>query len=298
VGSWGTGLYSGDFALDLRTKIRAVARLPFDPERLVEILCESESPAANNLENDDYTTFWLVVADQFARRGFASVRARETALRIIDQGDDVVAQQKLGRSAAGLAKRSRVLEEVRERIGASQSGARKRSIIRKPEPFLMDVGEALLYPLCHGKCRNAYIAKREKQIVGPVDARVPWTPNGWGVAIIAERGRAFDFFAWYRPFVLSRVLRNKPNLIALSDEQWRLTLPGNCPPIHFRRLEFEHLGVFDVSVERVHAAFPRLLSGDSSAIGDISICNRLSISVAPGRIFQERYVRLSDVTSR
>ena len=186
MGSWGTGLYSGDFALDLRTKIRAVTRLPFDADRLVEILCESESPAANNPENEDYPTFWLVVADQFARRGIASVRARETALRLIDRGVDVVAQQKLGQSAAGLAKRNRVLEEVRNRIAESQSGAKKRSIMRKPEPFLMEVGEVMLYPLCDGKCRNAYIAKRENQMAGPFNARVPWTSNGWGVAIIAD----------------------------------------------------------------------------------------------------------------
>ena len=98
--------------------------------------------------------------------------------------------------------------------------------------------------------------------------------------------------------MISRVLTSKPDLIALNEEQWRLTLPGNCPPTHFRRLEFERVGAFDVSVERVHAAFPRLLSGDFSAIGDISICNRLSMSVAPGRIVQERYVKLSDLVIR
>ena len=35
MGRWGTGLYSGDFAMDLRSTIRAVARLPFSADRLV-----------------------------------------------------------------------------------------------------------------------------------------------------------------------------------------------------------------------------------------------------------------------
>jgi hypothetical protein len=45
---WGEGLYSGDFAMDLRGTIRAVARLPFYGERLLKILCETEPGAAND----------------------------------------------------------------------------------------------------------------------------------------------------------------------------------------------------------------------------------------------------------
>jgi hypothetical protein len=48
---FGTGLYSGDFAMDLRSTIRAVSHLPFTPDRLVEILCESEPGAAKNLRH-------------------------------------------------------------------------------------------------------------------------------------------------------------------------------------------------------------------------------------------------------
>ena len=36
MGVFGTGLYSGDFAMDLRSAIKAVSRLPFEPGRLVE----------------------------------------------------------------------------------------------------------------------------------------------------------------------------------------------------------------------------------------------------------------------
>ena len=71
MGVWGSGLYSGDFALDLRSTIGAVCRLPFDSDRLLEVLCESEPDAAFDGNNEDHTTFWLLVADQFARRGIA-----------------------------------------------------------------------------------------------------------------------------------------------------------------------------------------------------------------------------------
>jgi hypothetical protein len=47
MGAWGTGLYSGDFAMDLRGTIAAISRLPFDGDRLAEILCESEPGPAS-----------------------------------------------------------------------------------------------------------------------------------------------------------------------------------------------------------------------------------------------------------
>ena|SRR2546428_3727841 len=84
MGVWGTGLYSGDFAMDLRATIGAVARLPFDRDRLVEILCETEPAAANNPNDEEHTTFWLIVAAQFAKRRIVCDRVRDTAFRIID----------------------------------------------------------------------------------------------------------------------------------------------------------------------------------------------------------------------
>jgi hypothetical protein len=45
MGLFGSGLYVGDFALDMRSALGAVLRLPFDPDRLVEILSERETAA-------------------------------------------------------------------------------------------------------------------------------------------------------------------------------------------------------------------------------------------------------------
>ena len=63
MGVWGAGLYSGDFAMDLRPGARAVTRLPFDGDRLLELACSLEPEAAKNPEDEDHTTFWLVGAD-------------------------------------------------------------------------------------------------------------------------------------------------------------------------------------------------------------------------------------------
>jgi len=95
MGVWGSGLYSSDFAADLGAAIRAVSRLPFEAGRLVDILSSIEPGAANNDADEDHTTFWLVTADQFAKRGIACQRVRDKALQIIDSGGDLLRSRRL-----------------------------------------------------------------------------------------------------------------------------------------------------------------------------------------------------------
>jgi hypothetical protein len=277
MGSWGAGLYSGDFAMDVRSTVRAVARLPFGPERLADILCESEPGAAANPEDEDHTTFWLVVADQFARRGIASVRVRETALRIIDAGSDLAMQQKLGQTSTGLAKRRRTLAELRNRIAEPPPLDKARATLRQPQPFVMDVGDALAYPTCGGECVNPYFARREQQKVSRPGGPQVWSPDGWAAMVVVERGRAFGFFTWYRPIVIPEALAVKPDLEVLRHQDWRLDSPGTCSPAHFRKMELEKIGTVPVDVATLHRVFPGLRAGDSQAISDISIANRLSV---------------------
>ena len=77
MGAWGVGLYSSDFALDLRGAVKAVARLPFPSDKLLDYLCASQPAAANDPQDVDHTVFWLTVADQFAKRGIDSATARQ-----------------------------------------------------------------------------------------------------------------------------------------------------------------------------------------------------------------------------
>jgi hypothetical protein len=56
MGAWGIGLYSSDFALDLRDSVKAIARLPFAPDKLLDYLRAAESSAANDLK-DPVTPF-------------------------------------------------------------------------------------------------------------------------------------------------------------------------------------------------------------------------------------------------
>src|SRR5438477_11199261 len=79
MGAWGAGLYSSDMAADMRATIKSVLRLPFDEDRIVDILRDCERHAADDPDNEDHTTFWLVLANQFEKRGVAHAPTCEKA---------------------------------------------------------------------------------------------------------------------------------------------------------------------------------------------------------------------------
>lgn len=81
--------------------LSAVCRLPIDGAEIVHLLCELEPVAP---DDEGYTTFWLVLADQLQRRGISS-DARARALAIIDDGSDLAMQAELGMSDPDLRKR-------------------------------------------------------------------------------------------------------------------------------------------------------------------------------------------------
>ena len=59
MGAWGTGLYSGDLAQDLKAAVSAACRLPLPEEELVDAICQSEASAATDPADEDHTIFWL-----------------------------------------------------------------------------------------------------------------------------------------------------------------------------------------------------------------------------------------------
>jgi hypothetical protein len=276
MGVWATGLYAGDFALDLRGTIGAVAKLPFDSDRLLDILRESERAAADHADDPDHTTFWLVVADQFARRGIESERARQMALEIIDSNRDLTNMEKLGMRAPDLRKRKKVLEEVRQRIVAPAMRSKPREVMKGPQPLLMQSGDVLVYPTFAGRCRNPYFVDQDKDRMGT--ASLPWHIDSWAAMVIVDCGRAFDFLTWYRPLTLARAMADKPGIAALQgDLIWKLARPGTCTVPHFKRMGLEKIGAIAIDSEKLTTSFGDLRPGISAAVGDISIANQISV---------------------
>jgi hypothetical protein len=274
MGVWDTGLYAGDFALDLRAAVSAVCRLPYDPGRLVDILSEREQHAATNPDDEDHPTFWLVVADQFAKRGIVCTRVRERALEIIDGDEDLTKLEQLGMKPSDLRKRRRMLEALRARIVATPASSKPRAVLREPQPLLMDVGDMLVYPIANGHPFNPYCPSK-----GALAERYRsrWTADGWAAIVIVDCGRAFDFLAWYRSVTLAEARSEKPAIDSLrSDVLWRLEGAGTCSASHFKKMALEKIGTVPVDREKLKRLFPtRMQPGISMAISDVSIANRM-----------------------
>jgi hypothetical protein len=140
MGAWGAGLYSSDMAADMRAVIKSALRLPFDEDRIVEILSDCERHAAADPNDENHTTFWLVLADQFEKRGIAHAPTREKAIAIIDRGDDLMMMEKLGMKQADLRKRGAKLAELRARLAAAPRLSTPRATIKAPQPYLLEIG--------------------------------------------------------------------------------------------------------------------------------------------------------------
>jgi hypothetical protein len=287
MGVWGTRLYSGDFALDLRSTIGAVARLPFDGDRLAEIVAETEPASAGQPDDSDHTTFWLVLADQFAKRVIASDRVRDKALEIIDSGADLAALKKLGMNDSGLKQRAAMLADLRRRLEAPLPAGKTRPVLKKPPSLLMELGDVFVYPTCRGKNINPYFKSKELEKMWINGASVPWTQDGWSALVIVDLGRAFDFLPWYRPVTLSPAVSAKPTLDELRvGRPWRLGRAGTCSAVRMKRMELEKIGRFRIDPEVIRQTFPGLKPGISAAVSDICICNGLGVSSSqrPGSV--------------
>jgi hypothetical protein len=177
---------------------------------------------------------------------------------------------KLGMSPAYLKKRQKMLAAVQARlIVAAADSEKPRMVLKRPQPFLMEVGDCLVYPTSGRECINSYYASKEK-IPG-------WKHDGWGAMVLVDRGRAFDFLTWYTPLIISASTPEKPAFATLrSVTSWVLKSPGTCSPVHFKRLELERMGTLPIDLIKLARAFPSIKPGNFSAINDISIANSLS----------------------
>jgi hypothetical protein len=158
---------------------------------------------------------------------------------------------------------------VRERLSVARADSLKpRTTLKRPQPFLMEVGDCMVYPTSGKDCINSYYPSKEK---------IPnWKHDGWGAMVVVDRGRAFDFLAWYTPVTISAPTPEKPALAMLrSITPWVLKNPGTCSPVHFKRLELERIGSVPLDPIKLARFFPSMYPGTRAAIDDISITNTL-----------------------
>ena len=280
MGAWGPGLYANDFALDVKSTVGVLVRLPLPAERLLDMLVETAPAQAGNPQDEDHTTFWLVAADQFARKGVDCLPAREKALSLIASGADLAAMADLDMDEKNLKKRAVLLEALRMEL-STPTASRPRKVFKTPEKLLFDVGEVLIYPVGINPNRRSGLpgppnpwAREPIDPYGAGSKRLrdrpyysAWRQAGWGAMVIAERGRLFDYLAWYRPVVINRPLVDEPTLAdLLAARDWLLRKPGALTARHRDLLQIKSVG--RVGVDRTGWALeiPEKLSMQSLMI--------------------------------
>jgi hypothetical protein len=281
MGAWGTGLYSSDMALDMRATIKSVLRLPFDEDRIVDILRDGERHAADDPNDEDHTTFWLVLADQFEKRGVAHAPTREKAIGIIDRGDDLAMMEKRGMKLSDLRKRGAKLAELRARLAAAPRPSKPRATIKAPQPYVLEIGVLYACPVHGSSCLTPHL--RDNYY-----ADSPWIPDGWRQFVILDRGREFDYLVWYQPMVCKKPVKQKPQLSeAGADLWWELDTPKTCPQRYVDCMQIEAIGRLPIDMEKARARFakrsrPGIVflgwSAQWGAINDITIADCMNPS--------------------
>ncbi|TMI98908.1 MAG: hypothetical protein E6G97_24275 [Alphaproteobacteria bacterium] len=280
MGASGTGLYSSDMAADMRAAIKSALRLPVDEDRIVEILSDCERGAATDPGNEDHTTFWLVLADQFEQRGVAHAPTREKAIAIIDRGDDLAMMERRGMKQADLRKRGDKLAELRARLAAAPRVSKPRATIKTPEPYVLELGVLYACPVQGSSCISPYRGKKNYD-------GSPWSPDGWRQFVVLNRGRAFDYLAWYHPLVAKKPIAQKPRLAdAGVDFWWELDTPKTCPRRHFDRMEIAAIGTLPIDMEKAGVRFAKRgpgyvhlgCDGRSWAVNEVTIADSMHAS--------------------
>jgi hypothetical protein len=232
MGAWGGGLYDSDFALDLKATIKGVLRAPFGDDELVAEINAYLGGAADGADTHDY---WLVLADQFERHGIPRRGIFDRALAIIETGEDVALLEQLGADSRTIAERRRETAKLAGRLREPRP-ARPRKPLKKPQPLLLEPGEALAWPTERGNSINPYVAE---DLLGKLGG---FAQDGWGFGIVTDAGHQLHVLAFYAVQVLlwRRAERPSPALAVHCPRSSHLY--GTTGKLHLERARVERLG--------------------------------------------------------
>lgn len=243
MGAWGVGLYQDDYASDLKNTISLVCKIPMDGSRLLAVLWKMQCDAG--IDSDDECTFWLVVADQFERRGIACSEAIAKALAVIDDGHDIRRMQ--GLKQKYVDKRQHMLLELADRL-RSPRPERPKPAAKKPAEYVVEVGDIYAYPTMEGKAVNAWSSTWEE---------AGFQPDGWGALVVLQKGRAFDWIPWVSVAALTVPHERYPSLEDALKARlltFDLQTEGAAKVVpklsHFKRMKMELLGQVKLNTKK------------------------------------------------
>jgi hypothetical protein len=227
MGAWGGGLYSSDFACDLRDEIAGYMRAPISEDEILAEIASTYAPT-DGADHVDAFDYWLVLADQLERRGIHRREILDRAIDIIENGRDVRALRELDAQPRAVAARQRQDANLLERLRNPRPPKTRRPIA-KPLPHLFSVGEALAWPTDMGREMSPWIMGGFEQ-------------DGWGFGIVSHAGYRYGVLPFYAVQILLWRNPDRPAAeLAIhcrrSEHQF-----GEVTQADLDRMQMEHLG--------------------------------------------------------
>lgn len=130
MGTWGTGLFSDDTALDVRSDYRNALGDGLDGPTATDKVLSLYHDVVD--DPDEGPSVWLALAATQWQYGRLEQRVLDRALAIIDNGSDIA---RFSEEASLRRGRSRVLERLRQKLSSPQPAPKK---MRPKTPFECD----------------------------------------------------------------------------------------------------------------------------------------------------------------
>jgi len=256
VGTWSVALYGSDITRDLRDDLQRIVRAPWDGDD-IRAWVTTKYPSLVDATDDDHTDVTLVLADQFWRFGIEHGETLWRALEVVAGGEDLERKRALGMSEKDIARRANLLNELAAKLAQPNSAPKNRRILRRPERFVLEVGDCLVYPTSDGDPRNPYVSAAREEAFYAIR---PWEQTGWGSAIVLSRSHHFAVFARYVVAFLASGTDAKPSVEEMRHGSLRRFDEIRFVPAgdRFHAQSTPRPCVFAVTASRTHLARMRV----------------------------------------
>ena len=262
MGTWGTGLYQNDEAEDLKPLIGQLLKLPFSEDDIVARIVDWA-------DGEDSVDAFLILADQFEKRGIHHEATFQKALHIIESGADIARLRGLEMDERDLAARQKVLKTLAARLNAPRP-AKPRKTLKKAKPLPVASGDVIAFPIdAKGQGINPYFSPA-------LLARSGFEQAGWSVIQVVDTGFEYDLLPWVSVVVTEATFPTQPTMGDLTGATRfsRAAGFGTLSPNHFKKMGMVKIGTAPRPTNLLPAQ-AGAHNAQSVVMSDVSISNAL-----------------------
>ena len=259
MGAWGAGLFANDLSSDVKATFKEIVRLPLSEAQLVEAMLEEFSSGRDD-RDEEYTDFWLSLADLFHAYAIESPDVFDRANGIIASGVDLETKRALEMSESDLRKRGKILDGLPSKWATETERPKPRRVMKAPEPLRFKAGDCVVFPTDHGNGAPTFMSA--------ADLALNFSADGWGAFVVLATALRHGYWACYLIGVLYLETRDKPTLDQCRSAVFSgidVGVPGfpndaaiktvTISKAEARKMDLESIGVLDLDQSALRVEF-------------------------------------------